>query len=77
MPTWKSEQIRIIDLGEARTSDHVLGTLGRVLQLGGPDGNIPVTTVGAGRGWGMNWDALRDSLRCLDTGGIWGTSPHL
>ena len=30
--------------------------------------------VNAGKGWGMNWDALYDSLKYLNTGGIWGTS---
>lgn len=47
---------------------------GRELELGGPDGNFPVKGPNAGRGWGMNWDALADSLSSLDAGGIWGTS---
>ncbi|MHB8845961.1 MAG: barstar family protein [Nitrospirota bacterium] len=67
----------IIDLASVKTKMDLLIVLGRVLNLGGPNGNHPVTAVNAGSGWGMNWDALKDSLLSLDSGGIWGTSPKL
>ncbi len=65
-----------VDLRDASNDAELLAIIGEALQLGGPDGNnsvIPASTIG----WGMNWDALADSLSCLDTGGIWGTSKRL
>jgi hypothetical protein len=63
-----------IDLLGCADSKSVLLKIGEVLQLGGPDGNHPVEAVNAGEGWGVNWDALNDSLSSLDEGGIWGNS---
>lgn len=66
---------KIIDLAGANTSDAVLRVFGKALFLGGRDGNHPVMAVDAGEGWGLNWDALQDSLLLLDSGGVWGSSP--
>jgi hypothetical protein len=64
-----------IDLKGLKTKEEVLHTFGEVFQLGGgPEGNIPVAANTTGKGWGMNWDALADSMSYLDTGGMWGTS---
>ena len=68
---------KTINLARVKTKEDLFILLGRELNLGGPNGNHPVTTVNAGRGWGMNWDALKDSLLSLDSGGIWGTSQKL
>jgi len=65
-----------IDLSRVANDAQLLSTIGEALCLGGPAGNHP-TRVGVNRGWGLNWHALNDSLSCLDTGGIWGTSPKL
>jgi hypothetical protein len=67
----------VIDLGAVRSKPQLLELLGHVLELGGPQGNIPVIAVNANKGWGMNWDALYDSLTYLNTGGIWGNSRKL
>lgn len=64
-----------IDLSGIEKSDELLFLLGRELHLGGIDGNHNVEAVNAGKGWGLNWDALADSFCYLDSGGIWGTSP--
>jgi hypothetical protein len=61
-----------IDLKHIKSKQDLLRKLGAELELGGPNGNVPASMDG--KGWGMNWDALKDSLTCLDTGGIWGTS---
>ncbi len=63
-----------IDLGPVRSTDQLMDVLGNALELGGPNGNVQVTHPTDGKGWGKNWNALLDSLTCLDTGGIWGTS---
>jgi hypothetical protein len=63
-----------IDLTGVKTEDQVLNKLGEVFEFGGPDGNIHVLAINAGKGWGKNWDALNDSLMYLDSGGIWGIS---
>jgi len=62
-----------ISLYGATTKHDVLTRFGETLELGGPDGNVPVDPT-QGRGWGFNWDALADSLTELGSGGIWGTS---
>jgi hypothetical protein len=54
-----------------------MDAFGEALELGGPSGNFEVQSPADGRGWGKNWDALLDSLTCLDTGGIWGNSRRL
>ncbi len=64
----------IIDLSGVRNQVQILHKLGEIFEFGGPNGNISVSSPTAGKGWGLNWDALNDSLRYLDTGGIWGTS---
>ena len=64
----------VLDLYHVRSKEQLIDLLGEKLELGGPAGNHPVTAVDAGRGWGRNWDALKDSLAYLDSGGIWGTS---
>ena len=66
-----------IDLSSCETSEQVLLKIGGILELGGPNGNFkcqPYIYGKPGRGWGVNWDALNDSLSYLDTGGIWGSS---
>ena len=63
-----------IDLKHIVTKQDLLREFGTELELGGPNGNVPVIGPMDGKGWGMNWDALKDSLTCLETGGIWGTS---
>jgi len=64
----------VIDLCRVRSSEQLLDLLGAKLELGGPEGNVPVMSPTSGVGWGRNWDALNDSLAYLDSGGIWGTS---
>jgi hypothetical protein len=54
-----------------------MDVLGAALELGGPSGSVDVQSPADGSGWGKNWNALFDSLTCLDTGGIWGTSRKL
>ena len=66
--------IRAIDLIGVRSAAELIALLGDELCLGGPSGNHPVE---GSTGWGMNWDALADSLCYLPDGGIWGTSPRL
>lgn len=66
--------ILTIDIQGEHSKANVLAAMGEALQLGGPGGNHPVR-AGEEFGWGMNWDALFDSLLYLDSGGIWGTSP--
>lgn len=63
----------VLDLDHVRSKEQLIELLGEKLEFGGRSGNHPVTAVDAGRGWGRNWDALKDSLTCLDSGGIWGT----
>jgi hypothetical protein len=65
----------VIDLKGCKDEKSVLLKFGEVLVLGGPDGNIPAQADVNGKGWGINWDALNDSLKELENGGIWGTSP--
>ena len=67
----------VIDLKNCVDKQSVLLKIGEILMLGGPNGNIPVDLGNAEKGWGINWDALFDSLRELENGGIWGTSPKL
>jgi hypothetical protein len=66
-----------IDLSNVETKQDLLLRFGEVLELGGPNGNFQIKRRGARKGWGVNWDALLDSLCCLDSGGIWGTSKRL
>ena len=69
--------IVVVDLSDVASKEALLTTLGAALDLGGPNGNVPVAHSKAGRGWGMNWDALEDSLRELHNGGIWGTARRI
>ena len=64
----------IVDLEGLKTKQEVLLKFGEVFEFGGPDGNVPVEAINAGKGWGINWDAMNDSLSHLEAGGIWGTS---
>ena len=64
----------IIDLRAVQSKSQLMDALGEALELGGPNGNVQVEHPSDGKGWGKNWDALLDSLSCLDAGGIWGTS---
>ena len=66
-----------VDLDGVRSTAQLMDVFGGVLELGGPSGNVQVRGPGDGEGWGKNWNALLDSLTCLDTGGIWGTSRRL
>ncbi len=66
-----------IDLHGVRSTAQLMDVFGEVLELGGPNGNVQVQGPSDGKGWGKNWNALLDSLTCLDTGGIWGTSRKL
>ena len=68
------EQKVVVDLGQVDSVEKLLNCLGETFEFGGPNGNVPVTSVNEFRGWGQNWDALLDCLCCLDSGGIWGTS---
>ena len=63
-----------IDLESVRSTAQLMNVIGEALELGGPNGNVHVQNPTDGKGWGKNWSALLDSLTCLDTGGIWGTS---
>jgi hypothetical protein len=63
-----------IDLQGVQSAAQLMDALGEALELGGPGGNVEVQKPVDGKGWGKNWNALLDSLTCLDTGGIWGTS---
>lgn len=63
-----------IDLASVRSTAQLMNVFGEALELGGPNGNVHVRSPADGKGWGKNWSALLDSLTCLDTGGIWGTS---
>ena len=67
----------VVDLQGVRSAAELMDALGDALELGGPNGNVQVQHPTDGRGWGKNWDALLDSLTCLDSGGIWGTSRKL
>ena len=64
----------IIDLLGIENKEQVLFKLGEVFEFGVPQENVPISSTTIGKGWGLNWDALIDSLRYLATGGIWGTS---
>ena len=64
----------IINLSGLKTKEEILHKFGEVFEFGGPDGNIPVKSPDQGNGWGFNWDAMNDSFRSLEEGGIWGTS---
>jgi hypothetical protein len=66
-----------VDLEGVRSTPELMDVFGEALELGGPSGNVDVQSPADGRGWGKNWNALLDSLTCLDTGGIWGTSRRL
>ena len=67
----------VVDLQGVSSTAQLMDVLGAALELGGPDGNVQVLGPSDGKGWGKNWNALLDSLTCLDTGGIWGTSRRL
>ena len=66
-----------IDLLQCESKNEVLLKFGEALRFGGKNGNNSVTGPFAGKGGGINWDALNDSLRYLDSGCICGTSPKL
>jgi hypothetical protein len=66
-----------IDLNNCEEKEDVLERIGEILKLGGPKGNFHVESEGKEKGWGLNWDALSDSLHELEKGGIWGNSPKL
>ena len=66
-----------VDLDGVRSTPQLMDVFGEALELGGPKGNVHVQSPADGKGWGKNWNALLDSLTCLDTGGIWGTSRRL
>jgi len=61
----------MIDLDGLTTKEDVLAKFGEVFEFGGPDGNHPPA---AKDGWGLNWDAFKDSMMSLADGGIWGNS---
>lgn len=63
-----------VDLSDLNTTREVLYKFGEVFEFGGPNGNVPVVSPTQGNGWGLNWDALNDSLFYIESGGIWGTS---
>lgn len=63
-----------INLHGVTDEAQLLALIGEALQFGGPDGNHRLES-GVSAGWGLNWDALADSLCYLDEGGIWGTAP--
>ncbi len=63
----------IIDLNGLKTQSEIMQKFGEILEFGGPDGNIDVD-LGTHKGWGLNWNALNDSLKYLEIGGIWGTA---
>jgi hypothetical protein len=67
----------VIDLIDCADKQSVLLKIGEVFMLGGPNGNASIQHGFEGKGWGINWDALFDSLRELENGGIWGNSPKL
>ena len=67
----------VIDLRNCADKQSVLLKIGEILMLGGPNGNTPIKLGIDGKGWGINWDALFDSLSELENGGIWGSSPKL
>lgn len=67
----------VIDLHGVRDKEDLLERIGEVLELGGPEGNHPTRPDSINSGWGMNWDALADSLDFLESGGIWNTSVAL
>ena len=64
----------ILDLKKCTTSIQVLKNFGEFFEFGGKGGNINVKAINAMEGWGINWDALNDSMHYLDKGGIWGNS---
>lgn len=69
----------VIDLDGIGTKRELLLCIGEVLEFGGPKGNHPILAgaVSLDGGWGVNWDALYDSLKELEKGGIWGTGKKL
>lgn len=69
------QNVITIGLDNVSNESELLSVIGSQLCLGGPEGNHKVHAVVGG--WGLNWNALTDSLTCLDSGGIWGTSPTL
>ncbi len=62
-----------IDLLQCESKNEVLLKFGEALRFGGKNGNNSVTGPFAGKGGGINWDALNDSLRYLDSGCICGS----
>jgi RNAse (barnase) inhibitor barstar len=68
---------KAVDLAGVRSTQQLMDVFGEAFALGGPNGNVHVQSPTDGKGWGRNWNALLDSLTCLDTGGIWGTSRKL
>ena len=62
-----------LDLFGCNYEEEVLLRFGEILQFGGPKGNFSVKESRDG-GRGVNWDAMTDSLRSLEEGGIFGNS---
>ncbi len=73
MPNTEIEKVTI-NLSDTRSEKNLLELFGEVFQFGGPKGNIPCGNLTEHKGWGMNWDALFDSMSDLGTGGIWGNA---
>jgi RNAse (barnase) inhibitor barstar len=64
----------IIDLSGIKNKNQILYKLGEVFEFDGSEESVSTSSSNTRKGWGLNWDALNDSLRYLTTGGIWGTS---
>ena len=64
----------VVDLAGLRSEKDVLLAFGSAFEFGGPGGNKSAARAGPGEGWGMNWNAMNDSICFLREGGIWGTS---
>lgn len=66
----------IIDLKNCQNTKQVLMKIGEAFQFGGTKENRS-SPLDSNTGWGLNWNALFDSLIYLESGGIWGTSPKI
>ncbi len=63
-----------IDLRGVRTEYGVLKAFGEALYFGGPNKAHNLNEKRQ-EGWGYSWHGMKDCLSCLDSGGIWQTSP--
>lgn len=74
----KKYEVVVIDLSGLKDEEELLIKIGRVFEFGGPETNEESVFVGSSNiekeGWGVNWNALNDSLMYIGTGGIWGVS---